>query len=695
MKKVLLLALLLTGISLLISWSRPSFFETVEKKLYDVHFALRGPVPISGKVVLITIDEKSINKLGRWPWPRSTFSRIFEELVAEGARIVAPDIFFADPSRGPIGEQNDAMLAKTLRENSNIFTGYYFLMTHEEIEESNLSPERLEENLRNVRGSALEVPFRPPGLKEAIGIQDTLPIFSNLPGGKRQGFFNMIGDPDGTVREVPVLIGYQGAVFPSLQLQVALSVIGDDEDPLPLLKRLRLNREGRFLVNFRGDTRLFPRVSAADLLEEDQSFLVADRIVLVGATAAGLEDFRPTPIGPTIASVVLTANIIDNMIQGDLLRKDSLTDLLSRLLILATGLILAFGLSRVKALPGFLLFLSLLLAEALLLHFLFLKWRCVLQNIYPFFSCFFVYGGTTIYRYLVEEKEKRFISETFQHYLSPDVIRELTAHPEKVRLGGERKELTVFFSDIRDFTTIVEETKAETLVAFLNSYLTPVTDVILSQKGLLDKYIGDAVMAVFGAPLPEPDHPELACQAAVEMIRLVKKERERWATEFKVLKLRIGIGINTGPMTVGNMGSERRFDYTVVGDAVNLASRLEGLNKFYGTQILVSQSTFEPVKNLFPFRELDEARVKGKKQAVRIYELMADLQTAQEKILPLFREALERYKGGQFGPAMELFQKCLILDPKDGPSTLFLSRCQEYMKRPPEDWEGVTQFKEK
>jgi adenylate cyclase len=383
------------------------------------------------------------------------------------------------------------------------------------------------------------------------------------------------------------------------------------------------------------------------------------------------------------------------MIRKDLLRKDLLTDILSKVLILLFGLTLAVALPRLRALTGFLLFAALTSAQWLILHLFFIKFQWVLQNIYPLFSGFLVYGGTTLYRYLVEEREKRFISATFEHYLSPHVIQELTQNPDKLRLGGEKKELTIFFSDIRDFASIVETTPPETLVGFLNGYLTPVTDIILDQKGLLDKYIGDAVMAVFGAPLFDPDHPRKACESAVSIMRLIKSSQEKWQNEFKVPKIRIGIGINTGIMTVGNMGSERRFDYTVMGDAVNLGSRLEGLNKFYGTNVLISQSTYEKVKDHFPFREVDEVQVKGKKERIRIYELLVDPVSAQEQMIPIFSKGLAAYRAGNFKTARDLFDRCQILVPQDGPTTLFLERCQQYAENPPTDWEGVTSFKVK
>ncbi|MBI2982189.1 MAG: CHASE2 domain-containing protein [Deltaproteobacteria bacterium] len=695
MKKGFLVPFTLTLIGLLIALLKPSFFEILEGKLYDIHFALRGPVAVSDQIVIAVIDEKTIAQVGRWPWPRAVYAHLFEEILNQGAKVVAPDIFFSDPSLGEEGAANDAALASTLRKFPEIYTGYFFFLTPEELKESSMDRETLGRNFIDLQNDALEVDFRPEKATEAFGIQNMYAPFSRDLGDRRQGFFNILHESDGTVRNLPLLISHRGKIFPAFPLQIALGTIAKEGGPILFLKKLRLDPQGRFLINFRGQGAAFTRVSASDILNQDQTTILKDRIVLVGATAAGLEDQHPTPVNPAMASVNLAANVLDNMIRGDLLRHDSVAELASSLLILFMGTILALSLPRLKAAWGFLLFLGLSFAQAFLLHFVFIKFQWVLQNIYPLFSGFLVYSGTTLYRYFGEEKEKRFISETFQHYLSPDVIRELTDNPQKLRLGGEKKELTVFFSDIRDFSSMVESTPPETLVGFLNSYLTPVTDIILDNKGLLDKYIGDAIMAVFGAPLQEPDHPRLACQSAIDTIKFVKLSQDKWVQEFGVPRLQIGIGINTGPMTVGNMGSERRFDYTVLGDAVNLASRLEGLNKYYKTSILISQSTHEKVQGDFLFRELDNVQVKGKQQSVRLYELLADPLSAQEKMLPLFGEGRALYQRGEFKKARSLFEKCLILDPKDGPSQLFVERCLEYEKHPPEDWEGVTIFKVK
>lgn len=689
----LLLSLGLIGVGMLLSVARPSFFESLDRKIYDLNFLLRGGAPPSGQVVLVTIDEKSLQEIGRWPWPRSMMADLFEEVIRRGARVVVPDIFFAEPSGGPEGDRSDRALAETLRRHPSIFLGYFFLMSPEEVKESALDATQFQRNFDNLSGSSLPFHFQPLRIRQATEVQDALSLFSRLPGGRRHGFFNTESDPDGTIRKTPLLMAYRDRIFPSLLLQVAMYLRGR-WDP-EFLETFGIDDYGDFLVNYRGGGSGFPRVSADDILHARKTISLEDKVVLIGATASGLEDNRPTPVDPVTPSVMLSAHLIDNLIQGDFLKKDWRTDLFSRCLLLISGLLLAIFLPRIRPMAGLTLFAACLLAESLLIHLLFTSLRWVVPGVYPLFSTFLVYGGTSLYGYLLKIKETQFIKGTFEHYLSAEVIQELTDHPDRVRLGGERKELTVFFSDIRDFTSIAETTPPEVLVDFLNHYLTPVTDVILNHKGLLDKYIGDAVMAVFGAPLPEPAHPRLACRAAAEIARLVRDSQAKWQEEFRIPRLRIGIGINTGPMTVGNMGSERRFDYTVIGDAVNQASRIEALNKYYGTTVLVSEATYLHAKNDFPFREIDQVQVKGKKAILRIFELVAESPDDSGKTLRTFSEGLSRYREGKFATAKALFESCLADNPSDGPARLFLDRCRRLEETPPADWTGITTFLEK
>jgi adenylate cyclase len=354
-------------------------------------------------------------------------------------------------------------------------------------------------------------------------------------------------------------------------------------------------------------------------------------------------------------------------------------------------------------LPRLRAFFSVLLIGVLFIGYLvmsqaiFVRQGIWLNAVYPLLTMVIVYTAVTLYRYIIEEREKRKIRGAFSFYVNPSVVNEMLKNPEKLKLGGDKKELSVLFSDIRGFTTLAEEMEPETLVNLLNEYLTDMTNVVFEFDGLLDKYIGDAVMAVFGAPLEQADHPMLACRTALKMLERLRKMQEKWEAEGTP-RLDIGIGINTGPMVVGNMGSERRFDYTVMGDSVNLASRLEGINKEYGTQVVISEFTHDRVKDDFFCRELDAVRVKGKVRPVKIFELVA-LRSDEDPridIIEPFAKALRHYRKQEWDRAEEKFNEVLSKTPEDVAAQLYLQRIANLREEPPgPDWDGVFTMKRK
>jgi adenylate cyclase len=308
-----------------------------------------------------------------------------------------------------------------------------------------------------------------------------------------------------------------------------------------------------------------------------------------------------------------------------------------------------------------------------------------------------VYLAITVYRYITEEREKKKIRGAFQYYLTASVINEMLKDPTKLKLGGDKKALSVLFSDIRGFTSISEKLTPEELVHLLNEYLTAMTDIVFKYDGLLDKYMGDAIMAVYGAPLDQPDHPVRACRTALDMLKELKNLQKKWADEGRPV-LNIGIGVNSGDMVVGNMGSQMRFDYTVMGDSVNLGSRLEGINKEYGTNIVISEYTYAAVKDVLACRELDSVRVKGKKLPVKIYELLCEKKDAatHKAFLRLFETGLEQYKQARWDEAIAVFRQVLELKSGDPPSELYIRRCEDLRENPPPlPWDGVFEMTKK
>jgi adenylate cyclase len=361
------------------------------------------------------------------------------------------------------------------------------------------------------------------------------------------------------------------------------------------------------------------------------------------------------------------------------------------LIIVLMGLLAELLLCRSKAVMGGVFTAALFFGYLALACFLFSSFRLPVNTVYPVFLLLIIYFSTTMYHYLVEEREKRRIKATFQHYLAPTVVEEILKDPENLKLGGEEQELTILFSDLRNFTSISEKLSPRQIEQLLNEYLTIMTDVIFTQNGTLDKYMGDAIMAFFGAPLKQPDHYLKACLTAVAMQQELNMLQQKWK-QRGLPALDSGIGINTGPVVVGNMGSDVLFDYTVIGDNVNLASRLESLNKMYGTNIIIGENTHDHVKDAFRFRELDLVKVKGKETAVKIYELLREEDISirwDEQFLKHSQEGLKRYRYREWSNALAAFEKALTLFPNDITTRLYITRCEMFKEDPPAaDWDG-------
>jgi adenylate cyclase len=453
---------------------------------------------------------------------------------------------------------------------------------------------------------------------------------------------------------------------------------------------------GRVLINYRGPRETYPYYSIADVVNHKyKAGTFRDKIVLVGASATGIGDLRTPPYGGIdYPGLEVHANVIDNMLNNGFLIRGAPQEILDLLLILIFGIPLGTAMALVS--PRWMWF-----GLALLLPFGFLIYVSFVRGYWLNFT---LPAGTltanvmlvSLYRALVEEKEKRKVRSAFGQYLSPEVIRRLLVNPQLVE--PRKTEITVMFSDIRGFTTISEKLDAQDLALFLNGYLSDMTKIVFDTQGTLDKYIGDAVMAFWGAPFEEPDHAANACRASLAMMKTVRAMQKQWEAEGKP-KLDIGIGLNSGSASVGNMGSALRYGYTALGDSVNLSSRLEGLNKEYGTHILVNESTYAGVKDDgFLFRELDIIRVKGKLQPVTIYELVGNLSELEhdagysqlKQRLKDFAAARELYRKRDWEQAQHAFQEILNRTPDDGPSRMYWKRCQEYLfDEPPVGWDGV------
>lgn len=551
------------------------------------------------------------------------------------------------------------------------------------------------------------------------GAEANLDVLSSALSGDSSwtGFFNEPPDADGVVRRATLLLPYGRAknraewdIYPSLDLMAARAFVGKEAQdtnlfygPVGIVKinfgehlQLRTDTYGQMLINYQGPWGTFRHYSIADVLQK--SFLPGSfkgKLVLIGATATGIGDLRATPYGGTdFPGVEIHANTIDNILNDRFIKRNAKSALIDALLIFTFGIPLGIWMALVS--PRWMWFGVALLAPLVAVDYAAFLHGWWLNFTIPAMTLTGNVLLVSLYRALLEEKEKRKIRAEFAQYMSPEVIRRLMIDPRLI--DPKKTDITIMFSDIRGFTTISEKLDAQELALFLNQYLSDMTSIVFKNKGTLDKYIGDAVMAFWGAPIEEPPHATRACNGALDMIARVSDLQKQWAEQGKP-KLEIGIGLNTGVASVGRMGSALRRNYTALGDAVNLSSRLEGLNKDYGTHIVVSETTYQAAKdNGFVFRELDLLRVKGKLQPVTIYELLgreAELsgdgwgQSLRQR-MDAFAQARELYRKRQWEAAQRAFQDLLEKWPDDGPSRVYWKRCQEYLfDEPPATWDGV------
>jgi adenylate cyclase len=533
------------------------------------------------------------------------------------------------------------------------------------------------------------------------------------------GFFNVVVDADTVVRRIPLAIPYgrdsnraNWDLYASIDVQALRLYWGLTNEQTVLnygdggiasvefgtRAIVHPDELSRLMVNYRGPTRTYRYVSFADVA--DKKFppgTFKDKIVLVGASATGIGDLRATPFGGIdFPGVEIHANLIDNILNQQFLKRGGAMQALTDLgFIFLFGIPLGMWLAVVQ--PRWMAFGLVLLAPfAGIIYWAFLHGWWLNFIVPSLFTLVPNVGLVALYRVLVEEQEKRKVRGAFQQYVSPEVIRRLLSDPKRVK--PRKTEITILFSDIRSFTTISESLDAQELAELLNGYLTEMTRIIFRHQGTLDKYIGDAVMAIWGAPFDEAAHAERCCQAALSMLSRLEELQQKWR-ESGMPVLQIGIGINTGIASVGNMGSALRYEYTAIGDSVNLASRLEGLNKEYSTRILISESTRKALTSeQLAVREIDQIRVKGKHQPVTIFEVLSVGSTAKDakETIEIFERGREAYKRRDWHAGKLAFEEVLQRWPEDGPSRIFVARCEEFLaEEPGAEWDGVYVMKHK
>lgn len=677
----------------------------------DFHFQSRGSRgidPDSSHVIIVEISRESFESLPEtWPWPRSYYARLIRNLAHAGARVVAIDILFVGPDR--ISPENDAELRKAIQE-----TGIVVLAGKANISGELYRIRSSDENYGN----------------EFYGVDSCL------------GFVNILKDEDDIVRRyLPFVDVDETLRLPTFGYAILGRLYGlppgqtasmtSSTFTIGNITAPRVDASST-LIDYYGPSRTFPHIKFSDVLD-DESFVTVEegltgesintfsnpefgylhegtfrnKVVIVGSTMPEDQDIHSIPIGRGLQEgdnkmygVEIHANVVENMLRRDFLYPQSVAAEIFWIVLLCVVSFLVTSTIKEGSRRSAIVELNNFLAVALLLvvvWFLglwaFSDARYVIPMIGPMFAIVGGYFSSTVYHLASERRERQMIKSMFSTYVNPSVVDELIANPEKLALGGDRKEMTVLFSDLQGFTSFSERWRPEELVGLLNEYLSAMTEIVLRNRGTIDKFEGDQIMAFWGAPVPDKDHAVRACTAALEMQAALADIRSTWERQNKPA-LFARIGINTGEMIVGNMGSSAKFNYTVIGDSVNLGSRLESANKIYNTGILISEQTLRQAGDGFRYREVDLLVVKGRTAPVRIYELRGlrsdEPALAEMQFLESFAEALELYRNRKWREARELFQTIQQLHPGDAVTAIYLARSQQCEASPPgPDWDGV------
>lgn len=700
----------------------PPPLRELRVRIFDTFQVIEPRVKTIRPVTIVDIDEKSLKEFGQWPWPRTLIADIVTKLTGLGAIAIAFDVVFSEPDRlNPdivartipgLDEvtrtklrglpSNDQVLAKAIQ-RSRVVLG--------ETGEAAVTA-ALDKTLPFTSFATLGQPAK-PFLFEFPGLLRNVPALERTAAGR--GVFTIKAERDGIIRRVPMILLAQGSMMPSLSLEILRIITGT---PTILIKSdeagirsvnvrglsIPTDSNGQLWIHFaRRDPSIY--VSATDVLHDrvapDQ---VRGKLVLIGTSAVGLNDIKTTPVSPSMPGVEVHAQVLESALTHDALARPDYGIALEFLAALLLGLLVIAFAPRLGPITLVLvggLFATFLIETS---WFFFVHSRLLIDFTYPLLSTTAIYLTLIFASFVREQAQRRQIRSAFSQYLSPALVEQLAQSPEKLMLGGEEREMTIMFSDVRGFTTISESYKNDPqgLTRLMNRFLTPVTNVILARKGTIDKYMGDAIMAFWNAPLEDREHELNACNAAVEMLEQIDKlneVREREAKEGRHLymPLNVGVGLNTGTCVVGNMGSELRFDYSVLGDSVNLASRLERQTKEYGFSIIAGSRTALAVKDRFAILELDFIMVKGKKEPEVIYAIAGREDVAHSEYFQRLRnltiEMLACYRSRDWDGALAAIER----GRRTGQALtlarfydLYEARIRDYIKAPPPaDWNGA------
>jgi adenylate cyclase len=744
-----LVGISVVAIILAVSYLTPGLFQGMENKTYDLRYRLRvgqmGEQDIDD-VVIVDIDDISLAKLGRfYNWPRLYHAKVADYLARGGAAAVAFDIFFVESDSlmpdvvqlfedakteniatqlkdlniplkpGQVVSTIDAVLyswgydldfADATKSSGNVYFPFY-LTTGEPNDSSDLNTRKYSYSLPADVTEKFKYLNIAGDLYQVANIFPPVPVL--LESARGTGYYNIELDEDGTARRIPLFMALNDRSYPSMDFQIVLDKIGVRKDQIKVdlgkfIKcgdkiKIPIDNEGRMLITYFGQFKKFRYISYSDVLMElVPAEYFKDKIVIIGATAAGLMDLRVVPFSNQFPGPEIHANIMETLLTGKFMTVIPWHIQLAILIVF--GLLTVFVSLRFKPVIAGLVLFGLMIVYLVAANWVFDVSLIWIEVVRPIAVVLFTNMAILGYRYLTEEKQKVWIKNMFQGYMSKDLVDKIMANPDLLAMGGDKKEITVFFSDIKGFSSFSEKLGTpERLIALINEYLGNMSDVVLEHGGYISKYEGDAIMAFWGAPTDDPHHAATCIKCVWAMNQRLKVLNEDLAKR-QMPNLFTRFGINTGLVTVGNVGSERKKSYTAMGDSVNLGSRLEGANKEYGTAIMISEFTYEKVKGLFPVRELDLLRVVGKEQPVRVYELLglseADVSDKKKKAVEIYLKGLAEYRAKNWDAAIALFKQALEVDPDDGPSQTYIDRCEDFkVLPPPENWDGVFVMKTK
>ena len=697
---------------LVVLLQRFSFMQILEAKTLDARFSTnKFPETASKDVILVGIDDSSLKYFAdngiSWPWPRNFYAHLLGYLTDSGAKSVLFDILFyqSDIDRSESeGAETDKAFAAAIRKNGHV------ILASQLTQNSFASPFDSSRFYLNLKRTVHNPPNRFNGI--LVPIRPFLQATLNI------GIVNVQPDADGIIRRVPLIYPFNGRFLPQMALS-AFIYSKNKPDHLQWSSKymdiggthIPLDNTGNYLIDWYGrqsSCRFLKCVPISAVIQSASAVLSGvkpqlspelfkDKFVIIGATASGLADFKSTPVSDIQPGMEIWSTILLNLIRKDFVKHSSL--LFNAIQAMIVAFIVFLLITRIQGILSHALVLFMTVAIGAETFWAWRFYRLALSVTLPVSALIVSYLTHTSFSYFIERQSKRKISKALSRYLHPDLVQQIALDPEQAKMGGQEVEATVMFSDIYNFTTLSENFSPHELVDHLNNYFSDLSNFILDHGGMLDKYTGDGIMAVFGAPIPQKDHALLACRAALAHKNFtLKLEQGNQMSVANQLHSRTRLGIHSGKIVAGNIGSSRRMDYTAIGDTVNLSARLEGVNKIYKTKIIISDATFNLIKNEFICRELDFLTVKGKTTPTRIYELIAHRKSADNNSyqwIEKYHNALDVYRRGDWENAGALFEALAGTSHNDPPSLVMAERCRYLTQNPPDHWDGILKLEVK